>query len=256
MTTQYKEDRVVIPEGFHVLQDLSRSVLDVNHQLKGKKLPLIGDVLSIAAENSNAEYLLYTNMDIALMPQFYDAIFTYIDQGHDAVVINRRRLEKKYTSIEDLALMYSDLGRSHPGFDCFLFKKELLKQFVLADICIGISFLEATLVHNIISFAKKPLFIPDAHLTFHIGTEVLGSRENAFYRHNRKQYFSIIQPQLKPYFSLKKFPYGALPFPKRAFKWILNPSLFTRNYLELEQKNALRKIKAWLDEFRWRFLQR
>lgn len=256
MTTQYEEDRVIIPKGFQVLQNLTRSVLDVNPQLKGKKLPLIEDVLSVAAENSNADYLLYTNMDIALMPQFYDALFTYIKKGHDAVVINRRRLEKKYNSIDDLALMYSDLGKSHPGFDCFLFKKELLSKFYLDQICVGIPFLEATLIHNIFSLAEKPLFVPDAHLTFHIGMEVLSSREKAFYKHNRKQFFSMIQPRLKPHFSLKKFPYGALPFPKRLLKWVLNPSLFTKTYLELEGKTLHRKIKIWVDEFRWRFLQR
>jgi hypothetical protein len=153
-------------------------------------------------------------------------------------------------------LMYADLGKSHPGFDCFVIKTELLNKFILGNICVGISFLEAALVHNIFSFAKNPLYIPDAHLTFHIGMDVLVPRNNDFYKHNRTEFFDNIYPKLKPHFELKKFPYGTLPFPKRAIKWMLNPSIFTRNYLNLEGKNTWQKIKARLDEVRWRILQK
>jgi hypothetical protein len=195
-------------------------------------------------------------MDIAVMPFFYDTVFSYLEKGHDALVINRRRLAHTYSRTEELPLMYADLGKSHPGFDCFVFKRELLDRFILNDICIGISFLEATLVHNIFSFAENPLYIPGAHLTFHIGMDVLVPRNNAYYTHNRKIFFGKVYPQLKPHFSLKKFPYGSLPLPKRAIKWMLNPSLFTRNYLNLENKHFWQRIKTRLDEIRWRILQR
>lgn len=255
-TTQYQEDRAIIPSGFDILSNLERSVLDVNQKLEGKKLPLIADILSKLKEVETSDYIIFTNMDIALMPHFYDAVFAYLEKGHDALVINRRRLSHTYTTIEELPLMYSDMGKSHPGFDCFVFKSELLEKFILDDICVGISFLETALVHNIFSFAKNPLYIPDAHLTFHIGMDVLVPRNNAFYHHNRRCFFDKIQPQLKPHFELKKFPYNSLPLPKRALKWMLNPSLFTRNYLQLEGKNLFQRTKARLDEIRWRILQR
>lgn len=255
-TTQYEEDRSIIPPGFNVLSNLERSVLDVNQKLEGKKLPLIGDILSKLKDVEASDYIIFTNMDIALMPHFYDTVFAYLEKGHDALVINRRRLSHAYSTIDELPLMYADLGKSHPGFDCFVFKTELLEKFILDDICVGISFLEATLVHNIFSFAENPLYIPDAHLTFHIGMDVLVPRNNAFYHHNRRCFFDKIQPQLKPHFALKKFPYNSLPLPKRALKWMLNPSLFTRNYLQLEGKNLFQRTKARLDEIRWRILQR
>lgn len=195
-------------------------------------------------------------MDIALMPHFYDAVFALIEKEHDALVINRRRLSHHYSKVEELPLMYADLGKSHPGFDCFVFKSSLLEKFILDEICVGISFLEATLVHNIFSLAENPLYVPDGHYTFHIGMDVLVPRNNEFYRHNRSVFFNKIQPQLKPYFELKKFPYNGLPLPIRALKWMLNPSLFTRNYLQLEGKNFFQRTKARLDEIRWRILQR
>lgn len=255
-TTQFEEDRSIIPEGFIQLSNLQKSVLDVNPTLKGKKLPLIGSIMGKLEEIESADFVIYTNMDIALMPYFYDTVFEYLQQGHDALVINRRRISKRYQSVEELPLMYADMGKSHPGFDCFVIKKSLLPQFIWGEICVGISFLEATFVHNIFSFSENPLYIPDAHLTFHLGMDVLVPRNNLFYKHNRKAFFETIYPKLKPHFELKKFPYASLPFPKRAIKWMLNPSIFTRNYLELEGKNWRQRIKCRLDEIRWRILQK
>lgn len=251
-TTQYEEDHQIIPDFFHKCSNLSRSVLDVNPKLSQRKLPLINDILDKLSELPDHDYYLYTNVDIALMPHFYDAVFHYINAGHDAIVINRRRLSKKYTSVSELPLMFSDMGKSHPGFDCFVFKKELLQQFELDQICVGISFLEVTLVHNIFSFAKKPLFVPNAHLTFHIGMDVLVNRDNEFYRHNKSVFFGTISPKIKPYFSLHKFPYGSLSFWHRIIKWGLNPSLFFKNLLELE----VQSFKSKCDELRWRILQK
>ena len=255
-TTQFEEDLEIIPDYFFKLSNLEKSVLDVNPLLKSKKLPLIKDVLNKIYEIDNCDYCIFSNVDIALMPHFYDYVFQSIDKGHDAIVINRRRLTSDYKSIDELSFMYSDLGKSHPGFDCFIFKKELLDFFILDDICVGISFLEAALIHNIFSFAKNPLYIPDAHLTFHLGMDVLVERNNAFYGHNRKVFFKIIYPKIRHLFSLKKFPYGALSLPNRMIKWLLNPSLFSLNYLNLEKKNVFQKLKAYMDELRWRILQR
>jgi len=255
-TTQFEEDRVVIPAGFEILENLQRSIIDVNTNLKGRKLPLITDILSVLEKNSTADYFIYTNADIGLMPFFYKYVAQKISEGHDALVINRRRVNSGYTKVEQLPEIYADLGASHPGFDCFVFKRELLQKFVLGDICVGISFIGVALAHNIFSFAEKPLFVADQHLTFHIGVDVLVSSANDFYKHNRNEFFRKVQPALKPHFKLNKFPYAALPFPKRALKWILNPSLFTRNYLELEGKSFLQKCKTRLDGIRWRILQK
>jgi hypothetical protein len=84
----------------------------------------------------------------------------------------------------------------------------------------------------------------------------MANNNNEYYKHNRKVFFKSIYPKLKPHFSLIKFPYGSLNFPNRMIKWALNPSLFTLNYLNLENKNAVQKLKLFLDEIRWRILQK
>jgi hypothetical protein len=252
VTTQFEEDVEIIPKEFKQLSNLTRSVLDVNPKLTHRKLPLIADIFQKLTE-VDADYYVFTNVDIALMPSFYDSIQALINLGHDAIIINRRRLKKTYSTVVELPLMYADLGKSHPGFDCFVFHKDLLHQFILDEICVGISFLEVGLIHNLLAFAKNPLYVPDAHLTFHIGMDVLVPRkQNPFYWHNRTVYFQKIEPLLKDKFLLAKFPYSKEKRIKRALKHALNPSLFTRNYLHLEIKNWKDRFNEW----RWNFLQK
>lgn len=251
-TTQYEEDCSIIPAQFTILPNLERSVLTVNTNLSGRKLPLIKDILQRLYDHSTAEFFIYTNVDIGLQPYFYQFINTMINKGHDAIVINRRRLSSSYQSVEELSLIYADLGESHPGFDCFVFKKSLFPKFILGDICVGVPFIGVALAHNIFSFAENPLFVPDKALTFHLGYKVMTSYNNAFYQHNKSVFFNVVEPQLKPNFSLEKFPYAALPFHKRCIKWLLNPSLFSKNLVQLELKQLSDKLNEW----RWRFLQK
>ncbi len=256
VSTQYEEDIEIIPSHITKLSNLTRSVNDCNPKLIEKKLPLIKDILAKIDEIEIVDYVVYTNMDIALQPNFYDFIQFYIEQGNDAIIVNRRRISKTFTKVEELPILYAEFGKSHPGFDCFVFKKELLTDFIFDEICIGVPFLEVSFVHNLFSFAKNPIFLPDVHLTFHLGLEVMPKIQKDYYWHNRTVFFKKINPLLKSKYKLNKFPYSQLPFPKRAFKWLLNPSLFTRTYIELEQKSFLEKVKYYLNEVRWRLLQR
>jgi hypothetical protein len=254
--TCYDEDKEVIPPYFQKLSNLTRSVSDINSELEGRKLPLIKDILSKTTEIEKIDFIIYTNVDIALMPFFYDSVYEYIMEGHDFIAINRRRLENKYTSSSELTKMYAELGKSHPGFDCFIFKQSLLEKLHLDGICVGVPFLEVSLLHNLLAFSENPKIIFDKHLSFHIGMNVLGFRKDSYYRHNRQVYFSKIYPNIKSKFDLNKFPYSEKSFFKRMISWILNPSVFTVDYLNLEGKNSLQKIKLKLDEIRWRVLQR
>lgn len=247
----YEEDKDTVPDYITFLPPLKRSVLDFGNFLPPKKYPLLRDVLDAVYRASNAEYLLFTNMDIALMPQFYVAVKELLDQGFDALVINRRGISKKYNAVSHLPLMYSDIGKPHPGFDCFVFKRELLGKFIFEKICIGVSFSEVAFMHNLIAFAEKLRLVDDMHLTFHIGTEVMPPLNPQYYRHNRSEYEQKIYPQLKPHLRIQKFPYSELSFPKRVLKWMLNPSFRTHQVLKYEGIRGWRAIKYRIDE--WRF---
>ena len=252
----YQEDHAAIPGFFEILDDLDRSVLDFSVFTKKKKLPLIGDILSKLYGRTDSEWLIYTNADICLMPQFYSAVAAMIAEGHDALLITRRRISKQYEAISQLSMMYSEIGGPHPGYDCFVFHRSLLDRFILDHICIGVPFIEVTLLHNFIAFAKNLKHVDDLHLTFHIGMEVMPPIDQEYYLYNRGIYESKILPALKPLLDINKFPYATLPLHKRMIRWMLNPCFSTAMAMELEGKNLSRRIKILLDEIRWRMISK
>lgn len=253
-STQYPEDHDIIPSYIQKLPDLKRSVSDVHHFKKSRKLPLIQDILNLLSQDNSADYVIYTNADIALMPQFYLSVHMHLDQGHDALIINRRRIHSRYDSVDQIPAIFSDLGRSHPGFDCFVFKPNLINQFVLEQICIGVQFIGVALAHNLFTLAQNPKLIADEHLTIHIGQEVMTKRNVEYYNYNRKEYKKVYR-QLRPKMRIENFPYYALPWHKRIIKWGLNPSISIRCCLELEAESFSRKIKLLWDELRFKILQ-
>ena len=250
-TVSFTEDHVIIPTYFNKLPDLQRSVLDIGQFTSKRKYPLLLDVLKSLYHNSGADYLIFTNMDIALMPHFYVAVDEIMQEGYDALVINRRGISGKYNSVEQLPLMYSEFGKPHPGFDCFIFKRELLQKLVLEDICIGVPFSEVSLIHNFIAFAENLKLVDDLHLTFHIGAEVMPPINPEYYDHNRREYETKIYPYIKPLLDIRKFPYASLPLYKRLIKWALNPSFRTQQVVEMEGKSFWRRMKFKMDGIRF-----
>ncbi len=252
----YEEDNEIVPSFFKQLSNLNRSILDFGKFSDPKKYPLLNDVFLALYNATDAEYLIYTNIDIALMPQFYVAVSEILKQGHDALLINRRGISTHYKTVEELPLMYSDFGKPHPGFDCFVFKRELLNKIILENICLGVSFSEVAVVHNFIAFAENLKLIDDLHLTFHIGTEVMPPLVQEYYWHNRNEYEQKIYPRIKHLLSIEKFPYSHLPFHKRILKWILNPNFRTKQVLELEGKSFGRRMKHKIDSLRFSLLEK
>ncbi|MBN1464393.1 hypothetical protein JXA02_01435 [candidate division KSB1 bacterium] len=170
-SAQFKEDIPLIPPYFTRTPDLERSILDFGRFSKNKKLPLIQDILDRLYQNSDAEFFIYTNVDIALQPHFYLEVNHLLDRGYDAFVINRRTISSAYKSVTELPMMYKDPGKMHPGYDCFIFKRELYPKFKLGRVVIGTNRIGLTLITNLISYSQKMKIFRDLHLTFHIGEE-------------------------------------------------------------------------------------
>jgi hypothetical protein len=255
-SVSFPEDHATIPAFFTKLPDLERSVLDIAPFTIKRKYPLLLDILKSVYHGSDADFLIFTNMDISPMPHFYTAINRLLSDESDALIINRRGIPGHYKSPEDLPLMYAEFGEPHPGFDCFVFKRELLSQFILEDICVGVPFIEVSLTHNLIAFAKKLKLVDNLHLTFHIGREVMPPINPEFYTHNRREYETKIYPLIKPLLNIDRFPYAGLPLYKRIIKWGLNPSFRTHQVVEMEGKAFTRRLKFKLDQLRFRLLDR
>ena len=170
-TAQYREDRALIPHSFVVTPNLTRSVQDVGTFRHARKLPLLRDILDRLYEATDAEYLIYTNVDIGLMPHFYTEVDNIINEGFDAFSINRQTISDRFTSISEIPQMYfaANSGERHSGHDCFIFRRDAYPRYYLGNVCVGINSVGQTLLHNMAHYAGTFKTFKDRPLTFHIG---------------------------------------------------------------------------------------
>lgn len=235
LSAQYPEDRNMVHPAFVATEDLTRSVLDMGTFEKEMKLPIIADILDRMYNESDAEYLIYTNVDIGLYPQFYEEVNAYIESGLDAFIINRRRIPEHFTKLEDIPAIYAEKGKKHPGFDCFVFHRDLYPDFVLKDVCIGVPFIGITLAQNLFALSKNFRLIDQEVLTFHIGMEIIKGRASKdYFRYNQKQFWAAMNSELRPHLTTTKFPYNHLFYPFRIIRWGLQPSIPIRLVIRLE----------------------
>ena len=172
VSVHFPEDRDGIPDFFYRAEDLQRSVLDLNTFTIPRKLPLVFDILHHGIEAiQDAEYVVFTNTDINLMPYFYDCIINILNYGFDVIVVNRREIPGYSTEPDLMAIMYSDYGVIHAGFDCFVFPVDLFRKFISNQACVGAGLVMRGLLFNLVVHARKMLMLRDCHLTFHLGQD-------------------------------------------------------------------------------------
>ncbi len=167
-SVQFEEDREIVPKNIKILGDLVRSVQD-----KGDfkyRLPFIKDILNMGYEhNKDADYLIYTDSDIALMPNFYLSIKRIIDDGYDSIIVNRRDIPDDKKELKDIPYMYSQVGEKHSGWDCYIFKTNLFKKFNFGESIVGAVGDGEIIRANMIYHSKNFIELIDSHLTFHLG---------------------------------------------------------------------------------------
>jgi hypothetical protein len=152
----------------YILQTSSEDLYDFKYK---RKLPLIEEILKLAIQHCDCNIVVYTNIDISVMPQFYSYICTKMENECDALVINRRTIKSNWSSVSEIHKMYSSIGIQHPGHDCFCFKKEYFKYFTLGNTLVGANHFGKVLYANLYANIKRFEEIYNHHLTFHIGDE-------------------------------------------------------------------------------------
>jgi hypothetical protein len=230
---------VPLPEGFLRTEPLTRTVADVV-SIPAPPLPLIADLLQRLYTETDAEWLIYTNLDIGLQPHFYEAVAAEIRAGHDALIINRRRIPAHFRRLEELPEMYATTGKAHPGFDCFVFHRDLFPKFSLGLVCIGIPFIEIITAQNLFCHAHNFKLLDRAHLTFHIGEEVYRPRHRLLWLHNQQQFWLAIR-RIWPLLDTRRFPWGNWPLPLRVLRWGVHPCIPIRLVLQLEWRQLWRR---------------
>lgn len=242
----YPEDQTIVPNDFTALPYLQLSVLNKGSFNVPRKLPLISEILDVAFQRVEADYYIYSNIDISLYPDFYLKLYAYLNQGYDALIINRRRIQPVYHSLDDLDLILQQPGKSHPGFDCFVFHRSLYSKFYLADVCIGVPFFEISFSQNLFAYSKNLYWLRDVNHTFHIGMEIFKRRQPKEYvDYNREQYYQVIHKIFSD-LDIHKIPFSDYPLLVRFFKWGIHPCFPIRLM-------ALLQLKAWGITYRKNF---
>jgi len=173
----YEEDRLEVPADFVRTPVLERSVLDFvkpDTRIGLRKLPLLRDILDrLYAAASDADYLIYSNIDIGLWPDFYLNVYRKINQGKHAFLIGRQTLSMDYTSPEDLDKILAQKGIPHYGYSCFVFPRSHYEHYILGDTCIGLQPIGVTLAVNMSQHAASFERLFQTRMTFHLGDDKL-----------------------------------------------------------------------------------
>jgi hypothetical protein len=191
-----REDRGIAPNSFVRANDLDRTVLDVGSFAKPRPLPLLFDILDRAGTYAQPDdYLIYTNIDICLMPQFYRAIRDLISLGFDAIMVNRRTVSDVADYHVNHALAASEVGLNHPGFDCLIFRRALYSLFVRCNVCIGAPAVARALLYNMITHSRRTLMLKNVHLTYHLGNDQIWLEKSFadYHQFNIREVIGVMQ---------------------------------------------------------------
>lgn len=198
-TAQYEEDRSIIPHGFTITPDLTKSIHDfTNFKNKAKKLPRIIDIINRLYHYSDADYFVFSNSDIGVKPDFYTKIKNQIDQGVDGGCIHRRDLPKSLPkpgvlNVNNIERIYKVKGAAHPGHDCFFFKRDIVLKMRMGNVFVGyppIGMVFRNEVRRLSTNFKE--YHSNTDLTFHLGSDrswKKGTETNDEY-HNKNGFFA------------------------------------------------------------------
>jgi len=234
----FREDRSAVPPDFLRTTDIERSLLDAGTFRRPRKLPLLKDVLHRLYEATDAEYLIYTNADIGLQPDFYVSVQRLIEAGHDALVINRRNIPRRYSQPSEIPQMYAAAGRPHPGWDCFVFPRAVFPHYDLGEIAIGIPRVGLALLANLMVHAVEFREVKRLHLTFHRGDDRRWiARSSAdFAAHNTREVIALLRRlEAKHGPFSRQTPPGRFLFRKRLLgplyeTWVRGAAVLARRF--------------------------
>ena len=172
----FPEDHGVVEPPVVAIAELTRCVQDITAIKPVKRLPLLADILDAAHRHGCGEYVIYTNIDISLMPDFYLVLDQMVrDAGHRdfCCTITRRTISDEFTGAEQLDAMYAAPSTGHPGSDCFVFPRRYIEQLILNRCCIGASQFSFLLMANVDALSGYRFQrYHDRHMTFHIGDDL------------------------------------------------------------------------------------
>ncbi|MEX2627093.1 MAG: hypothetical protein WD225_09415 [Ilumatobacteraceae bacterium] len=166
---------------------VTRSVLEVADLAPPRRLPLLADVLNGLGDPSEHDIAIFSNIDIAVQPFFYELIASTYSAGTDGFVINRRTVHPAFGATS-IAALQSQVGVAHPGHDCFVFASTVRSAFTVFDVCLGAPHVGRALFWNLELNSRRFREFIDLHATFHLGDDRpwRSGRFMSYAAHNRQ----------------------------------------------------------------------
>ena len=174
----FPEDDSIVPEYFLKLPNLKKSTLSEFPKISTKrKLPIIQEIFDSILNNTEVDYIIYTNSDIGIQKDFYKYVYKLITHDNlESFIINRRDNIPKFISNvrltdKDLDLIYKQKGIKHSGKDCFIISRKILSKVNMKKMFIGFAPWGNTLYKLLKKINPETYLFKDKYLTFHIGMD-------------------------------------------------------------------------------------
>jgi hypothetical protein len=221
---KHQSESVSIPQEFKWTTAIDKYAYEYIEALKDvtphKPLPRLIDIIQSLYESSDADYFVYTNLDIGLYPDFYIKVKDLISDGYDAFCINRRDLPKEYEGVlldeKKIEMAFIADGDKHIGIDCFVFSRKIVPSLKLSNVFIGFPPVGQVLKTQIELNSKRFLWVKGQRLTFHLGSDkqwqaikgeyptenfrqAEGLYVNCFENSGKRSLLSKIKNKLKPW---------------------------------------------------------
>lgn len=175
---------------------LSRTIQDIATLKPTRPFPLISDILSAGAIDSKSTHIIFSNMDIAVQPDFYVALKNICCHmvGRDVpFTVPRINIDATLVS-GDLSDMYKASGPLGVGFDCFVIPRGLIMQLDLGTCCIGAPHFDQMLLIALdVLSAYKVRRLYDQRLTFHLGNDIAWTSMLDYIEHNLAESIAAIE---------------------------------------------------------------
>jgi hypothetical protein len=172
VNVQHQSDADQTPKSFICAPHLTTDVRALLTPHGTKPFPLIFEVLrSGSLSLAPDEYLIYTNADICIQPNFYSFVQEFIRKGFDCIIINRVTVSQELIKAPVPDPAKTKIGVQHGGYDCFIIRKSTFDRFVENKACIGVGFVMQGLLFNMVAKAKKFVLLTNVSMTYHYGDD-------------------------------------------------------------------------------------
>lgn len=181
---------------------LTRTVQDIAKLKPIRHLPLIADILNVGARAVTTSHLIFSNMDIAVQPDFYRLLRDMIAGPvgpNTPFTVPRVNIDAALADAP-LEAMYAASGPVGHGYDCFVIPLGMVPSLDLGECCIGAPHFDQLLVMELDVLARNGVKSMDAErLTFHLGNDIAWAAMIDYVEYNLKQSLGAISRMRERY---------------------------------------------------------